>query len=65
MGSVHEYVTIEIDPIDLTTSHTLVGECGGLSSVLGDAKPSYPYVEVETEHGSLFLDPDMPVEVLA
>lgn len=67
MADTHDYDTIEIIPTMLNTSHTLVGQCGGLSSVIGDVSMSnvaFGMLMVETEHGTLYLDPDEDVEVL-
>lgn len=46
---------------------TLVGDFGGLTLISGDVKPSAAMpglLHVETEHGTLYLDPDLDHQVL-
>ena len=65
--STHDYETKMLLPLELDETSVLVGECGGLSAVF-EAGPSHAspgFWRVETEHGSLYLDPDVLVEVLA
>jgi hypothetical protein len=66
--------TIEVPVAELTDTHVMVGECGGLCAVRHNRGLcswifaggfSMEFVVVETEHGSLFLDPENIVEVLA
>jgi hypothetical protein len=67
MASTHNYTTALLPAIDLDSTMVLVGESGGLSAVY-DVANSYAMpglLVVETEHGSLYLDPDLHVEVLA
>lgn len=45
---------------------SLVGDHGGLSQVVGEVHPSAVVrgtIRVETEHGSIYLDPDIEVEI--
>jgi hypothetical protein len=67
MGETHDYDTAPVAVADLDSSHVLVGESGGLSAVYG-TEPSNIMVGchvVRTEHGSLYLDTDAHVDVLA
>lgn len=70
MGAVevHTHPTRDVPPLELDSTMVLVGECGGLSAVIGDvrteAAKKYGFVRVETEHGLLYLDPDKPAPVL-
>lgn len=52
---------------DLTNSHVLVGDYGGLSVILevSDSSLVRGMVRVETEHGPLYLDPDCEYPVLS
>lgn len=70
MSATHDYDTVQINAEDLDGTHTLVGACGGLSSVFEvfdtfNGGVDGILLEVQTEHGSLFLAPDESVEVLA
>lgn len=50
----------------LSSGHTLVGECDGLSAVF-EVEPSSAMpglIHVTTEHGPLYLDPDEDCDVL-
>jgi hypothetical protein len=63
----HDYDTKMIWADQLSSEHVLVGERGGLSAIVGECKLSsaMPGLFVaETEHGTLYLDPDIAVEVL-
>lgn len=52
--------TVEVAALDLTSSHTLVGDQGGLSAVYEARHNSLlvGWVTVETEHGYLLFDDD-------
>lgn len=62
----HDYPTRLVLGDDLNGSMTLVGESGGLSSIYSvSPSSSLPgLLVVETEHGPLYLDPDMEYDVL-
>jgi hypothetical protein len=60
----HEYPVRDVPPAELDHTMTLVGECGGLSSILGSPEKSGGYIVIDTEHGSLALVPDQAVAVL-
>lgn len=64
--SAHEYDTKKKLASALTNQDVLVGESGGLSAVYGsEPSNSIPgLLNVETEHGPLYLDPDEEYEVL-
>jgi hypothetical protein len=67
MNSVHEYPSKFVKANQLTNSDTMIGESGGLSSCYNNAEASSAMVGlvvIETEHGSLYLDPEEDVEVL-
>jgi len=53
-------MSVEKKNRDLDSTDVLVGECEGLSAVFGSyASSAMPgLLVVETEHGSLYLDPD-------
>lgn len=66
MGATHDYDTTTITAAALNSTHVLVGESGGLSAVF-ETEPSHVIegtLRVETEHGSLYLDPDDEVDIL-
>ena len=66
MSKTHDWETKQVKPSNLDSTCVLVGECGGLSAVF-EAGPSYASPglwRVETEHGALYLDPDLDVEIL-
>ena len=66
-SSVFEGDMVVVHPEDLDNTMTLVGECGGLSSIIGDCGPSDAMpglYRIETEHGALYLDPEEEVAVL-
>jgi len=68
MAATHDYQTTEVFACDLDASRVLVGQCGGLSAIVGDVSRSYVVMgcyAIETEHGTLYLDPAEKVEVLA
>lgn len=57
----------EINPADLT-DHTIVGDHGNLTQITGEVHESSVFggmITAETEHGTLLLDADLPVRVLA
>lgn len=59
--------TLEKMPRALVPGDALVGSDGGTSRVVGPVQPSgslYGMVVVETEHGGLYLDGDLAVDVL-
>lgn len=62
----HGYDTQDIPITLLSSSDTLVGESGGLSSVFGAAPSNVMQGmwSVDTEHGTLYLDEDLTVTVL-
>lgn len=69
MSGTHDYETKSVKPSDLDSTCVLVGECGGLSAIVGDCKPIYQLImtgtyRVETEHGILYLDSDLEVDIL-
>jgi hypothetical protein len=68
ISTARDVVKPEMVPVsELDSSHVLMGESGGLSAVYA-AKPSSAMpgcMRVETEHGSLYVDEDATVEVLA
>ena len=67
MAATHDYNTKLVWADKLNSEHVLVGECGGLSAIVGECKLSSAMPGLfmaETEHGTLYLDPDEAVEVL-
>jgi hypothetical protein len=67
MSATHDYTTTTVVVSDLDSTHVLVGESGGLSAIY-DTSPSNVMMgcqAVETEHGTLYLDADETVVVLA
>lgn len=54
---------------DLVNTHgsvSLVGENGGLSTIIGEIEESSSVpglIRIETEHGMLYLDPEFDVEI--
>lgn len=66
-GSTHDYETREVEAKNLDRTMVLVGECGGLSAVVGGALESVTmpgFITVSTEHGSLYLNPADVLDVL-
>lgn len=67
MGGTHDYDTTFVLARDLDSTHVLVGESGGLSAVYNNAGASsvmMGFVVIETEHGTLYLDPEEECEVI-
>jgi hypothetical protein len=70
MADTHDYDTKYVPGRDVTDQHVLVGRSGGLSAVYGTYGPIYwapgivATLVVETEHGTLYLDPTEAYEVL-
>lgn len=66
MSDTHDYDTKPVLGSRLDGTMTLVGESGGLSSIYrvtsSSAMPGL--MMVETEHGPLYLDPDLEYDVL-
>lgn len=69
MAATHDYATEKVEAAELDNTMTLVGECGGLSSILKVYKNLNDdlLIFVNTEHGQLtmyahdfcnILDPD-------
>lgn len=66
-AETHDYATAELLASYLNSTHILVGESGGLSAVY-DTEPSNAMpgcLRIETEHGTLYADPDEVFRVLA
>lgn len=60
--------TRQVMPGHLTGSETLVGEHGGTAAIIGQVSSSWSnpgFHCVETEFGTLLLDSDKPVTILA
>jgi hypothetical protein len=66
MGT-HDYETRPVLGKNLTAEHVLVGESGGLSAVYDTTGSSLVLgcVVVTTEHGALYLDPEIAYAVLS
>lgn len=67
-GTTHDYNTDTVAAKDVDSSMVLVGESGGLSSVYNNGGKSYAMegcISIETEHGTLYVDADEPMLVLA
>ena len=67
MNGTHDYETKEVKVTALNGTHVIVGDCGGLSAVF-DVVESTLMPElylVETEHGTMYFDPDEKLTVLA
>jgi hypothetical protein len=61
------YPTLTIKASELNSTHVLVGDCDGLSAVF-NVYPSNIMpgcVAIETEHGTLYLEADIDVNVYA
>jgi hypothetical protein len=68
VSEVHTYDTKFIPARDIDSTCVLVGESGGLSAVYDNTGASglLPgLLCIETEHGWLYLDAELEVEVLA
>lgn len=68
MSKTHDYDTKFIAAKYLNGNHVLVGECGGLSAVFHPVMPGelvMGCMAVETEHGTLYIDPVELVQVLS
>jgi hypothetical protein len=65
MSAAHDYTTRLVLAAELCSSDVLVGECGGLSAVFSvkDSLVMPGCVAVETEHGNLYLDAELEVDV--
>lgn len=65
MSDAHDYPTRLVKGAHLNSTMVLVGESGGLSAIYGNEESSAMpgLLLVETEHGSLYLDPDEEYEV--
>jgi hypothetical protein len=67
MTTTHDHDTLPVKPADLDPSMVIVGECGGLSAIFEAPEESNVlpgHYLVTTEHGNLYLDGDLTVDIL-